>query len=261
MNEHPIRHVTLALTTALLLCACTQHPAPEPSPTTQVTWEAGRLGQGSPAIMWPNGEPDLGTWTDDPWAQAVLTWNIAESNARNTANYSETAYWGTGYGPDLRWAADTAAHSVDGSSAGDPEMFITKYPGPQPMYILDSQHWYSEEYDRELGEVTVCLARNWAVTSAEDALTTTDDLELFVTSYDLERGTVTHPIVHGSALGPSENAPQSTSFHDSDCDPDLIRLGYFDPAPDYSSIPEPWDIIGWSGKPLYNPDGTETGDL
>ncbi|WP_448060547.1 hypothetical protein [Cellulomonas hominis] len=61
----------------LVLAGCTSGPAP--LPTTATAWAAEP--DGTPAVIWPHGEPDDGRWADNPWVQATRTFVRAYAGA------------------------------------------------------------------------------------------------------------------------------------------------------------------------------------
>ncbi|WP_448060545.1 hypothetical protein [Cellulomonas hominis] len=245
----------LAVAGVLTLSACASSPAP--LPTTTTTWSAE--SDGSPAVVWPHGEPDDGKWAEDPWVQAVRTFDRAYAGAFYLNDFTLTRFHGTGNDYDLdAFAADRSnvalgawtTRARDGTrvilDTPDP---LEYYPGPEPGYVLDVET-YKTDGGQQRATVYTCGIDRWVAAAPADVPRDAAGQQPTIWTYDLRRVNDAQIQVRPGGSVSHRDGKNAAEL----CDTSRVRLGFFDPPPLYGEPVLPWEVLDSNGQPIEDFD-------
>ena len=217
-------------------------------PTGSTTWPARPASLPTPAVVWPDGPPDDGTWADDEWVQALRAATVALAVGHNAHDYSDPILAELVSQRDIEVDANRQRGFADGRWRHGSTHEFLYLPGPRPMQIVGVVARGDEAF------VGYCYLNDWAVPSASDVIVPDGSSTLHVTSVRLERrGDQIVYADDGPARFPTGVGGGRSKFAGSDCDPTQLHAGYFDPPPPYGEPFAPWDVIGPDGTPMSPP--------
>ncbi|WP_448061660.1 hypothetical protein [Cellulomonas hominis] len=245
----------VAMAGALMPAACTSEP--EPLPTTATSWPAEP--DGTPAVVWPHGEPDDGKWAENPWVRAVRVFDRAYASAFYLNDFTLTRFHGTGIDYDIdRTAADRSdvVRSAWTTGARDGTRVVLDtpdpleyYPGPKPFYVLDVDT-YESASGQEQATVYGCGIEGWVVADPQDVPHDPTQQDPKIWEYRLRRVNNTQIQVDPNGSASRHDGKAATQL----CDTSRVRLGFFDPAPPYVRPVLPWEVLDSNSQPIEDFD-------